>query len=268
MKRYRIYTKAGGILSAVMILLIVVAMFWTPYDATATNSAAKLSPPSLAHLLGTDNLGRDILSRVLEGAGTTLLIAVLTVAMGAVLGILIGAFTGYYGGPLDNILMRICDTITAFPSFLLALAIVSILGSGTYHVVLALGLLFIPSFARIVRGEYARAATQAYVDNAKLMGAGALRIMFVHILPNTKSVLLSAIAIGFNNAVLAEASMSYLGIGVQPPDPSLGRMLSESQTYLLSAPWYAISAGVVIILLILGFTLLGEGLAKESGQNA
>ena len=268
MKRYHAYTKAGGILSAMMILLIVVAAFWTPYDATAMDSAAKLSPPSAAHLLGTDNLGRDILSRVLEGAGTTLTIAVLTVASGAFFGILVGAFTGYYGGPLDNILMRICDTVTAFPSFLLALVIVSVLGTGKYNVVIALGLLFIPSFARIVRGEYARATTQAYVDNARLMGAGPLRIMFVHILPNIRGVLLSAVAIGFNNAVLAEASMSYLGIGVQPPDPSLGRMLSEAQTYLLSAPWFAISAGVVIILLILGFTLLGEGLSKEAGRRA
>ena len=268
MKRYHAYTKIGGIISAVMILLILIAAFWTPYDTAAMDSSAKLAPPSFAHLLGTDNLGRDIFSRVLDGAGTTLTIAVLTVAAGAFFGILIGAFTGYYGGPLDNILMRICDMITAFPSFLLALVIVSVLGSGKYHVVLALGLLFIPSFARIVRGEYARAATQAYVDNARLMGAGPLRILFVHILPNIRSVLLSSIAIGFNNAVLAEASMSYLGIGVQPPDPSLGRMLTEAQTYLLSAPWFAVSAGSVIILLILGFTLLGEGLSKEAGRNA
>lgn len=264
MKRHHIYTVIGGILSAVMIALIIMAMFWTPYEPTKMDSAVKLMPPTAAHLLGTDNLGRDILSRILEGAGTTLVIAVLTVAFGALFGILIGAFTGYYGGPLDNILMRICDTITAFPSFLLALVIVSVLGTGKYHVVFALGLLFIPSFARIVRGEYARAVTQAYVDHARLMGAGPLRIMFVHILPNVRNVLLSAVSIGFNNAVLAEASMSYLGIGVQPPDPSLGRMLSESQTYLLSAPWFAISTGAVIVLLILGFTLLGEGLAKEA----
>ncbi len=264
MRRHHTYTIVGGILSVFMILLIVVAMFWTPYVPTAMNSAEKLAAPSVSHLLGTDNLGRDILSRVLDGAGTTLTIAALTVAVGGLLGILIGAFTGYYGGPLDNILMRICDTITAFPSFLLALVIVSVLGTGKYHIVLALGLLFIPSFARIVRSEFARATTQAYVDHARLMGAGPLRIMFLHILPNTRAVLLSAVSIGFNNAVLAEASMSYLGIGVQPPDPSLGRMLSESQTYLLSAPWFAISAGTVIVLLILGFTLLGEGLAKEA----
>lgn len=264
MKRYHAYTMIGGAISAVMILLIVLAMFWTPFDPNKMDASAKLLSPSAVHLLGTDNMGRDILSRVLEGAGTTLTIAVLTVLCGAAAGILIGAFTGYYGGPIDNILMRICDSITAFPSFLLALVIVSVLGTGKFNVVIALGLLFIPSFSRIVRSEYARAVTQAYVDHAKLMGAGPLRVMFVHILPNIRGVLLSAVSIGFNNAVLAEASMSYLGIGVQPPDPSLGRMLSESQTYLLSAPWFAISAGTMIVLLILGFTLLGEGLAKEA----
>lgn len=268
MKRHHSYTIIGGTISAVMIALIVLAMFWTPYDPTAMDSAAKLQAPSLSHLMGTDNLGRDILSRVLEGAGTTLIIAVMTVAIGALLGIVIGSFTGYYGGPIDLIFMRICDTVTAFPSFLLALVIVSVLGPGKYNVVIALGILFVPSFARIVRGEYARAVTQDYVENARLMGVSSLRILFVHILPNARSVLFSALAIGFNNAVLAEASMSYLGIGVQPPDPSLGRMLSESQTYWYSAPWFAISAGLCLVLLILGFTLLGEGLTREAGEHA
>ena len=268
MKRHHSYTLIGGTISAVMIALIVLAMFWTPYDPTTMDAAAKLDPPSFAHIMGTDNLGRDIYSRVFEGAGTTLVIAVLTVAIGALCGILIGSFTGYYGGPLDLIFMRICDTVTAFPSFLLALVIVSVLGPGKYHVVIALGILFVPSFARIVRGEYARAVTQDYVENAKLMGVSSLRILFVHILPNARSVLFSALAIGFNNAVLAEASMSYLGIGVQPPDPSLGRMLSEAQTYWYSAPWFAICTGLCLVLLILGFTLLGEGLTREAGEHA
>ena len=159
MKRHHSYTIIGGAISALMIALIVLAMFWTPYDPTALSVGPKLDAPSLAHLMGTDNLGRDIFSRVFEGAGTTLTIAVMTVAIGALCGILIGSFTGYYGGPIDLIFMRICDTVTAFPSFLLALVIVSVLGPGKYHVVIALGILFIPSFARIVRGEYARAVT-------------------------------------------------------------------------------------------------------------
>jgi peptide/nickel transport system permease protein len=136
-------------------------------------------------------------------------------------------------------------------------------GSGTYNIILALGILFIPSFARIVRGEFARCRELNYCKSARLMGAGDLRLMFRHILPNTFPVLLSAVVIGFNNAVLSEASMSFLGIGVQPPQASLGSMLSDSQTYLKSAPWYALGTGGAIVLLILGFSLLGEGLQQR-----
>ena len=147
------------------------------------------------------------------------------------------------------------------------LVIVSVAGSSTYNIILALGILFIPSFARIVRGEFARCRELNYTKSAKLMGAGGFRILFRHILPNTFPVLLSAITIGFNNAVLSEASMSFLGIGVQPPDASLGSMLSDSQIYLKSAPWYALGTGGAIILLILGFSLLGEGLQKHARRR-
>ena len=143
---------------------------------------------------------------------------------------------------------------------MLALVFISILGTGKYNIILALGIIFIPSFARIVRGEFIRLKELDYVKSAKLMGAGKMRIMFVHILPNAMPALLSAITVGFNNAVLAEAGMSYLGIGVQPPDASLGKMLSEAQSFLFSAPWYVIFPGIVIILLILGFSFLSEGI--------
>ena len=252
----------GGAISAVMVALIVLGYFWTPYDPTAM-VAKKFQSPSFAHLLGTDNFGRDIFSRVLDGAGTTLFIAVSVVVIGCVAGIVIGSLCGYYGGLPDVILTRVCDSITAFPSFLLALVIVSITGSGTYNIILALGILFIPSFARIVRGEFAKCRELNYIKSAKLMGVGSFRIMFSHVLPNTFPVLFSAITIGFNNAVLSEASMSFLGIGIQPPDASLGSMLSDSQIYLKSAPWYALGTGLVIILLILGFSLLSEGLQRS-----
>ena len=255
--------KAGAIITGIMLLVIVIGLFWTPYDPNAMNGAEKMSGPSFRHLFGTDNFGRDIFSRVVQGAGATFLIAAATVAIGLIIGIIAGLITGYYGGWLDEILMRINDTILAFPSILLALVLIAIFGGGKYNIILALGILFIPSFARLVRSEVARQKNTDYVRNAKLMGASDFRILFVHILPNIVPVLLSAVAIGFNNAVLAEASMSFLGVGVQPPDPSLGRMLNEAQTYLMSAPWYAMSAGIVIILLILGFGLLGEGLGGE-----
>lgn len=253
----------GGILSGLMTALICMGYVWTPYDPTAMESK-KFLAPSLEHLLGTDNFGRDIFSRVLNGAGTSFLIAICVVLIGCVFGILIGSFCGYFGGAADLVLTRICDSITAFPSILLALVIISVLGSGTYNIVITLGILFIPSFARIVRGEFARCRDLNYIKSARLMGVGPLRIMFCHILPNIWPVLFSAITIGFNNAVLSEASMSFLGLGIQPPYASLGSMLSDSQTYLKSAPWYALGTGGAIILLILGFSLLGEGLQRES----
>ena len=258
------FFRVGACITLFMLLLILVGLVWTPYDPNAMNASAKMASPSLRHLCGTDNFGRDIFSRVVEGAGATLLIALSSVAIGLAAGLVIGGFTGWYGGWVDEVLMRLNDSITAFPSLLLALVLIAIFPRGKYSIILALGLLFIPSFARIVRTEVARQKSLDYVRAARLMGAGDLRILFVHIMPNIVPVLLSAVAIGFNNAVLAEASMSYLGLGVQPPDPSLGRMLNEAQTYLLRAPWYALSAGLAIILLTLGFGLLSEGLGGES----
>ena len=257
----------GGGISLVMTLLILMGYIWTPYSPTQMDASAQMQAPSLQHLLGTDNFGRDIFSRVLQGAGTSFLIAVSVVDIGCLAGILVGSLCGYYGGTADVILTRVCDSITAFPSILLALVIVSVVGSGTYNIIVALGILFIPSFARIVRGEFARCRHLNYIQSAKLMGVGDARILFSHILPNTFSVLLPAITIGFNNAILSEASMSFLGIGIQPPHASLGSMLNDSQTYLRSAPWYALSVGGTIVLLILGFSLLSEGLQQRGRRN-
>lgn len=263
-KKHNYNLIVGICITAILVLTVVIGAVWTPYAPNATNSQEKLSSPSVSHLLGTDNFGRDILSRVIDGMGATLIIAAATVVIGATVGILIGAFTGYYGGRIDGVIMRINDALAAFPSILLALVLISLMGSGKYNIIIALGILFIPSFARVVRGEFVRCRNMDYVRSAKLMGASNLRIMFLHILPNTMPVILSTVAIGFNNAVLAEASMSYLGLGVQPPDPSLGYMLSEAQSYLFSAPWYAISVGCAIVLLIFGFNELGEGIG---GRN-
>lgn len=257
--------RVGFVITALMLALILLGMVWTPYDPNAMDVTCKMKAPSAAHILGTDNFGRDIFSRVLDGAGTTFLIAFATVLIGLVVGLIVGGLTGYYGGWLDELLMRVNDTIAAFPSILLALVLLAVLGSGKYNVIWALGLLFVPSFARIVRTEVARQRSLDYVANARLMGVSDGRILFVHIMPNIGGVLLSGVAIGFNNAVLAEASMSFLGIGVQPPDASLGRMLNEAQGYLLSAPWYALGAGVAIVLLVLGFGLLSEGMGGTYG---
>lgn len=255
----------GVILTTIMIVFIVVGLFWTPYDPDAMQGSVKMNAPSLTHVFGTDQFGRDIFSRVLVGAGNTLIIAVGTLLIGGTLGMILGAVTGYFGGWLDEILMRVNDALAAFPSILIALVLISVWGSGRYKVMLALGIGFIPSFARTVRGEFLRCKEEDYVKSAILMGVGTPRILFVHILPNIAPVLLSAVTTGFNNAVLAEASMSYLGIGVQPPDASLGRMLSEAQTYLSTGPWCAIFPGLFIVLLVLGVGLLGEGILDRFG---
>ena len=254
--------RIGLTIAAIMAVLALVGYVWTPYDPSAIVGSEKFLAPSLRHLFGTDNFGRDIFSRVMVGVGTTFFISLCTVCIGGIVGTLIGAFTGYFGGVVDEVLMRINDALTAFPSILLALVFIAMLGFGKYNVILALGVAFIPSFARVVRAEFARHRSMSYVKSARLMGASHLRIMFRHILPNTWGVLLPALIIGFNDAVLAEASMSYLGIGVAPPDVSLGYMLSESQSYMIKAPWYVLCTGLVIVLLILGVSMMGEGLRK------
>lgn len=258
------YLKVGLTLTCVLAGLILLGFFWTPYDPNAMMAGPKLQGPTWQHLMGTDKFGRDIFSRVLQGAGTTFTIAVCTVAIGAVCGTAVGALTGYFGGVVDEVLMRFNDALTAFPSVLLALVVISILGPGSkYNVILALGLVFIPSFARVTRTAFASLRDVNYVKSVRLMGASNGRILLVHILPNTVQVLLPAITIGFNNAVLAEASMSFLGIGVTPPDASLGYMLSEAQGMFIAAPWYAVGTGLTIVLLVFSVGLIGEGLQRQ-----
>ncbi|MCR4751010.1 MAG: ABC transporter permease [Eubacterium sp.] len=265
-RRMNKYLVAGLIITGIILVITLVGVFWTPYSPTAMKYG-KFQAPTLAHLFGTDNFGRDIFSRVLKGTGTTLTIALATVAIGAVIGTIVGAVTGYFGGLVDDVLMRLNDALTAFPSILLALLIISIVGPGNkYNVVIALGLVFIPSFARVTRTQFAGLRDVNYVTSARLMGAGSGRILLVHLLPNIMRVLLPAITIGFNNAVLAEASMSFLGIGVTPPDASLGYMLSEAQGMLKAGPWYAICTGLTIVLLVFGVGLIGEGLQVQNRE--
>ena len=172
--------------------------------------------------------------------------------------------TGYFGGFFDEILMRFNDVLLSFPSILLALVLIALLGPGTYQIMIAMGIVFIPSYARIIRSEFIRFRNMDYVLSVRLMGADHLRIMFVHILPNVRGTLLTSLIIGFNNAVLCEAAMSFLGIGVQPPDASLGLMLSEAQAFLFRAPGYALFVGLVMILMILSFSLLSDSLKEGS----
>ena len=178
---------------------------------------------------------------------------------------MIGALCGYYGGPADALIMRLCDAVAAFPSVLLALVVLAVTGPGKYNVIGALGVLFIPSFARLVRGEFLKYRERDFVKSARLMGVHDLRVIFVHILPNLWPTLLSGLTIGFNNAVLAEASMSYLGIGVRPTEPSLGYMLKDAQGSLFTLPWCTAFPAAAVILLILGVGLVGEGVRERMG---
>ena len=259
---------AGLIIMGVLLLMTLIGAFYTPYDPTVMSAREKFNAPSFAHLFGPDNFGRDIFSRVLKGSGTTVFIALSTVVIGAVIGTAVGAVTGYFGGFIDEVLMRMNDALTAFPSILLALVVISILGPGSrFNLILALGIVFIPGFARVTRTAFASLRDRNYVESARLMGASSARIMLIHMLPNIFSVLFPALTIGFNNAVLAEASMSFLGIGVTPPDASLGYMLSEAQGMIVAAPWYAISTGLMIILLVFGAGLIGEGLQRSGNST-
>ena len=268
MKQKNWYLTIGIVLTACMLAFIAVGFFWTPYVPSAMSGADRGAKPSLQHLFGCDSYGRDIFSRTLEGAGSTLTIALAVLAVGSVCGLIVGALCGYYGGIADALIMRLCDTVAAFPSVLLALVVLAVTGPGKYNVIGALGVLFIPSFARLVRGEFLKYRDRDFVQSAKLMGVSDLRIVFVHILPNTWPVLLSGLTIGFNNAVLAEASMSYLGIGVSPTEPSLGYMLKDAQGVLFTLPWYTAFPAAVAILLILGVGLVGEGIRTQMGVGS
>lgn len=252
-------------MTLIILLLAVVGVFWTPYSTTEMSSAERFVGPSLRHPFGTDNFGRDIFSRVMTGIGTTVFISCLVVVCSAAAGILIGALTGYFGGIIDEIVMRITDAINGFPSILLGLVMISLFGSGKHNLIISLAIVFTPSFVRIVRSEFIKLRDADYIKRARLMGVGKVRILFMHILPNIASVFWVSVTIGFNNAILAESSMSYLGIGVQPPDASLGKMLSDAQGYLMTAPWYALAPGLTIVWIVLGFSLLSEGIRRLQG---
>ncbi len=261
-RKANLYLAAGLVMTGLAVSLGVLGLFWTPYSTTAMSVPDRFAPPSLAHPFGTDNFGRDIFSRVMQGMGTTVCISVLVVLASAAAGVLLGAFTGYFGGLLDEVVMRFTDAVNGFPSILLALVMISLLGNGRQNLILSLSIVFVPSYVRIVRSEYLRLRDADYICRARLMGVNRLRVLFVHILPNILPVLSVSLLIGLNNAILAESGMSYLGIGIQPPEASLGNMLSDAQGYLQAAPWYALAPGLSIVWLVLGFSLFGEGIRR------
>lgn len=253
----------GCVLTGLVLLMVIVSLVYTPFNVETMNILERFSPPCLKHFFGTDNFGRDVFSRIMVGAKFTLFVAVSTVCIGTFFGIILGLTAGYFGGVVDECIMRLIDALNSFPGILLALVMVTVLGQGRYTIIVALGILFIPSFTRIVRSGTLQNKNSEFIKSAEVFGASSLRIAVVHILPNIYPSLLSAIVIGLSNAILAESSMSYLGLGIQPPDPSWGRMLCESQAYLFIAPWLAIVPGIMIMITVLGFNYMGEGLRKK-----
>ncbi|HLQ95776.1 MAG TPA: ABC transporter permease [Pseudogracilibacillus sp.] len=249
----------GGIISVFLIMMIV-SFFYTPYDPNGMDVANKLQSPNKGNWLGTDDFGRDIFSRVMSGTKTAFLVGIIAVSIGMVFGTIIGGIAGYSGGWADEILMRIMDSLMAFPGIILALMLVAVFGPGLVNTSIAIGLMTIPGIARIARSGFIQNKEFEYVLSAKLIGAKPLKIMFRHILPNVSSPLIVAASIGFATAMLAESGLSYLGLGVQPPDPSWGRMLKNSQTYMASAPWFTYAPGIAITLMILGFYMLGNAI--------
>ena len=266
-QKWNTYLYAGLIMTGLAVLLGILGFFWTPYSTTEMNAAERFAAPSFRHIFGTDNFGRDIFSRVMQGLGDTIVISGLVVLISGTVGILLGALTGYFGGLLDEVVMRITDAVNGFPSILLTLVIISILGTGKENLIISLGIVFVPSYVRIVRSEFIRLRDADYIKRARLMGVGKLRILFVHILPNIFSVFWVSVMIGFNNAILAESGMSYLGIGVQAPDATLGNMLSDAQGYLQTAPWCALAPGLTIVWVVLGFALFSEGIRIKSESS-
>jgi len=239
---------------------MIVSFFYTPYSVTEMNRIKRFSAPSSEHWFGTDNFGRDILSRIMIGSQTAFFVGLVAVSIGLLFGVVIGAVAGYFGGWIDVFIMRIMDAMMAFPGILFALMFVSIFGVGIRNTIIAIGIMSIPSFARITRSGYIQHKEFEYVKNARVKGVSNIRIIFSHILPNVISPIIVAASMGFSSAVLSEAALSFLGLGVQPPNPSWGRMLNESQMYISIAPWYAIVPGIMITLIVLGFNFLGDGI--------
>jgi len=250
----------GGVIVLAMTVMALLGRFAVPHNPTAMDIADRLQPPRAAHLLGTDQYGRDILSRVMDGAGIALSVGAVAVGIGLGAGAIIGAVAGFYGGLLDEALMRLMDALFAFPAILLAIALVGALGPGHFNTMLAIGVVNVPVFARLTRSSVLAVREEGYVEAARAVGGSDLHILWRHILPNSLAPLLVQVSVSFATAILAETSLSYLGLGTQPPLPSWGRMLHEARMFMDRGPWLAIFPGLAIALTVLGFNFLGDGL--------
>ena len=252
----------GSCMVGLMVLIMVVGFFYMPYDPDVMDTEHELQFFSAAHPLGTDQFGRDILSRIMEGTRVSFLVGALTVVFGLLVGGAVGAVAGYYGGKIDEVIMKLIDTQMAFPGVLLALMLIAVLGNSLQNLIFALGIMSIPRFARITRSGFIKYRDAEFIKAARSRGAGDGRIIFLHILPNIVPELIVTSSLGFAGAVMSEAGLSYLGLGIQPPTPSFGKMLSEAQAEILQAGWYVLVPAAAITLLVMGFNLIGDALQE------
>jgi peptide/nickel transport system permease protein len=253
-------SSVGAAIVALAVLAALVGPVLAPFDSAAQDLAQRLTGPSLRHWFGLDELGRDILSRVLAGARISLLVGLVVVSISSTVGILVGAVAGYFGGRVDESLSRIIDILLAFPGLLLAIAMVAVLGPSLANVVIALSLIGWVGYARLVRGQVLRARELEFVQAARALGASTPRVLIRHVIPTTLPAVSVQATLGMGGAILAEASLSFLGLGVQPPTPSWGTMLNYGRIHLLDAPHLTIFPGLAIAILVLGFNFLGDGL--------
>jgi peptide/nickel transport system permease protein len=250
----------GLVVVIVVALLALLAPAIAPHDPTFGDFDLVLAAPTADHLFGTDNFGRDVFARVLYGYRVSILVALASVAAAVVIGAPLGLLAGYLGGGLDNVIMRPLDLLMAFPPILLAITLVAVFNTGVEVTILALAVIYVPIMARILRGSVITTRGEEYVDAARALGATPARVMLRHVLPNSLGPLTVQVSVSMGVAILIEATLSFIGLGTQPPDPSLGSMLAEGRDYMRDAPWVVIFPGLAIVLAVLGFNLLGDGL--------
>jgi peptide/nickel transport system permease protein len=259
--RWPVSLVLGAALSLVFVAAALLSFVWTPYDVTTLNVAGRMQPPSGAHWLGTDHLGRDILSMLMVGARTSIAVAIVAVGMGMAFGVPLGLLAAATRGSLvDEVVMRGNDLIFAFPSLVIAILITAVFGPSAVNAIIAIGIFNTPVFARVTRGAALSLWTLDYIKAARVAGKGTARISVEHVLPNVANLLIVQGTIQFSLGILAEAALSYVGLGAQPPLPSWGRMLADSQTMISLAPHLAIFPGLAIVLVVLGLNLMGDGL--------
>jgi peptide/nickel transport system permease protein len=251
----------ASLLALILLMAVAIGAPWiAPHDPNETDMANVLAPPSLSHPLGTDQLGRDILSRIIWGARVSLQVGLVAVGIAFFLGTTVGMFGAYWGKWSDEVSMRLVDILLSFPMILLAICLIAFLGSSLTNVMIAVGISLSPRFARIARGLTLAVKEQTYIEAARAVGSGSMRICFRHVLPNILSPLLVTATLYTSTAILIESSLSYLGLGVQPPDPTWGSIINEGREVLRIAPWVSTFAGLVIMITILSLNILGDAL--------